>query len=380
MMDRQLYVLALPGEAVTNVESKLQRNVSADAVVDGGPASVEPVSVEPERRSLAGQYRGRYAALMATELRELAAATGVGVVPLFDPGGRSDADGYYAVQSAAVGPLDARGPAIQGFDATLVKKGTRRSHRRAVETALSQPENGNDFGNATTGYVTAPAAATCVRWLDPVAGSTERPTAVATRTGEFGDVDVYDATASPYADPTLVYDLPYVEEGRVDCKVWDDHGRAKLDADGVTAWQRAFRTDHEFHGRPVVENGLLRLRFDEASNALSAWTWDADSSAWSSVSLGSSDWELADLDLVEVGMTAIRAQVTFRDPAQSPTAHFALDLALHRGYQGAQWFVPKNEQGPTPSGLVTLLDPVADGSVVDPQPSKGLVAREEVRK
>lgn len=380
MTGKRLYVLPIPADATTDAESKLNRNVSARGVVGGETAAVEPVSVEAHRRSLRGEYRGRYAGRMAAELRELFDAAGYGTVPFHGTDGRTDEDGYYALQSATVGPLDPRGDAFQGFQGALTKQGTRRSHWRAVETAPVQPEGGTDFGNDTTGHVGVPAAAGKVRWFDPVTGTRSSATVLETRTGEFGDVDVYDAMAPSFDDPVLLYDLPYAEEGKVDCRVWDDHGRSKLDDDGVVAWQRAFRADHEYHGVPVVENGLLRLRFDESGDGLSAWAWDDEAGSWSSVSLGSSDWELFDLDLVEVSPAAVRAQAEFHDTSQSPTAYFSLVMALHRGYREAQWFVPEGEQGPTPSGLVTLLDQVADGSVVDLQGENGLVARTEVRK
>jgi len=59
---------------------------------------------------------------------------------------------------------------------------------------------------------------------------------------------------------------------------------------------------------------------------------------------------------------------------------YSLDMSLNRGYSGAQWTIPENESGPVPSGLQDKLTSIANGSVVDPQESTTLVAREEVRR
>ncbi|WP_435175662.1 hypothetical protein [Halorussus sp. AFM4] len=374
MTEKNLYTLIVPSDAQTLTRNQIQRNTATQGLLNEGTASVQSLSLDPDQKLLRGQYRGKYSELMAEEFEELFSSD-VEQVPFFAVSSQSKDDGYYTLANVDIEPVDPRTSHVHSFDGVLTKAGTRSTHHRSVATTVRQVEN--DMGNTQTALVGVDAGATNVRWYDNESEQTEAVSVVETRTGEKGSVDVVDALASSYDNPTLVYDLPYSDEGKVDVVVWDDHGRSKLDSDGVNSWQWVFATSHEFAGSAIVDNGLVRVQLD---SGLSVTQWDSSISSWSAVSLGSSNWELDDWSLTRIGPGRVEARTRFRDPSTSPTSYFELDMRLPRGWTLPQWVVAENEQGPTPSGLQDLLSPVADGQDYAAEASQGLVTREEVSK
>lgn len=390
MPTRYLGPVEIPGDSQMSEREQRQRQLARQSALQDLPA-VETVSSDPGDHTLSGQYRGAHAEKLAAELQELVEYAGIETVPFTTEPTGSPLDAFYSIQSGDFQPLHPQEPRLQRFEVALVREGTPGSHYRAVTTAPSQPENGTDAGNDTTGYVGVPAAASKVRWFNPEAKTTVEPTVATTRSGEHGDIQLYDAlNDTSIRGPTLLYELPLGQAWQTDVQVWDGRGHGltgKTDADDVVQWWRVFSPEHDYTGRVIVSNRVLRLAFDESSNEVKAERWDAGTSAWSSVTLPESDWEVFDVDVTEIGFAEARAQVEFRDPTQSPTAYYSLDMVLPRGYESAQWFNPPGESPPAPTGLIDpadgdqgLLDPIADTSVVDPQAAAGLVARSEVRK
>ncbi|MFC4549375.1 MULTISPECIES: hypothetical protein [Halorussus] len=379
MTDLLLYALALPRAGQTQTEQQQRQNLSKHGLLDNDSGVVQHVSSEPGTRALSGVYRGKYAEKMASELEELATAAGDSSLPLAGRGTSTPMDGYYSVEEADVRPADPKAQNLYRYRLSLAKDGTRASRRRAISTTVVQVEN--DLGNDQTALVGVPTAAEDVRWSDSESKQTEAVAVVETRSAELGDVDVVDAKASSFTNPTLVYDVDYTAEADVDVRVWDTQGHgSKLDGDGYLQWKKVFSTSHDFSGNPVCDNGLVRLTFDTAANSLAVEEWDSSTSTWSAVALGTSNWELAGLDVTEIGLASIEAQVRFEDPSQSPTAEYYLNMSLKRGWEWPLWTVPENETPPTPSGLQDLLAPVASGSDYDPQEVQTLVDRSEVRK
>ncbi|MFC7044305.1 hypothetical protein ACFQH6_20690 [Halobacteriaceae archaeon GCM10025711] len=385
-MTKRLYRTTIPAASLTDGRQSLRRRLAKLGVIDGG-TSLENIAGQPGELLLEGQYRGKYADMLAAELQELLNASGIEYVPLYSVGGSSPDDGYYATQSIDSSRQDPRAPNLTQFSGTLAKKGTRAKHWRATKTAPYQPENGTDFGNDTTGYIGVPTAASKVRWYDPSDRTLATPSVVTTRTAEGGDIDIYDAQSAPFDDPVLIYDRPYSSEGDVDVGVWDTYGRLETDSDGDFAWQEAFDPDHDYIGLPNIENGLIRIQFDEPNSSLAAWTWDDAGGSWSSVSLGaesdSTDWTVYDVNIREISPATVRVQVEFYETTGNDSGgvrYYTLDLVLPRGYTEPQWFVPQNETPPTPTGLQDKLTPIADTSVYDVDAADQLVAREEVAK
>lgn len=395
-MTRKLYRTPFPSHSLDDSSTSIQRRLSQLGLLEGGGA-VENIAGNPESITLNGQYHGDDAELLTSELRELLNADGLEYVALYDPREDLPERGYYATESGSGGRFKPQTPEIGEFAGTLSLAGTRQSEWRSIATTPTQVENDMGTAAGSTAYVGVHGAAKKVRWFDPGQG-TEAAERVVRRQAEFGPVDIYDAQASSFDRPTLIFDLEYHKEGDTDVGLWDDYGRgAKYGYEGPTIstdtlvgqatigaeysrWQRVYDTGHSYRGVPIADNGLLRLFFDEASQHLAAAEYVHELDTWTPRALGDSSWQLYDFDVTRIGSAELAAQVEFVDYSQSPTAFFALDMRLHRGMHTALWSVPANESGSTPSGLQTKLDPVASSDIVDPQPHEGLVSRRDVRK
>ncbi|OYR72708.1 hypothetical protein [Halorubrum ezzemoulense] len=394
-----LYKQPLPEATTDQNRDELGTVLSEQGVLDGD-ALVEAISSEAADLSLTGSYAaGDWAPLLAGELEELADAS-MGALPLFGTGGASDLDsGYYEVESADVGPPHAVGKRVYEWDLTLTKKGTRKSHLRAVETEVTQPSPGHEFGNDTDALVGIPTAATAVRVVDTLSQPTQRASTAPIDTVDtpHGSIDVYDVNAEAIDTPIYIYRVAYDEEAPVDVRVYDTLGRDGQYIEGsdgrVRQWQGVYARDHDFAGAVVIENGLLRVTIDEPTNAdataaLEAETYDAGADSWSTVSLPSyadgdldTDWQPADVDLTHIGQARVAAQVEFEAVAGTNAGDvFAVDVELERGRESLEVWIPERVTAEIPTDLEALLDPIASTSVVDTGVEQGLVAREEVRR
>jgi len=367
-MTHRLYTTRVSDDAIQSQEPSAQARLEALAGLDALGA-VESTGQQPADLRLNGQYRGEYAEMLRTELRELASSPTKDALAWYAIGGGDPDAGYYTAESTSGGRLRPQADAITTFDVSLTQKGTRASHRRAIRP--DPKERPHPWGNDTTEYVGVPAAAGKVQWLSRERDATAAATPVDTVTAEFGSVERYDVAASPASvgdRPYLVYDLPLSESGPVDAHVYDTYGRAEINADGDFAWQEVHRSDHVPRGILVIENGRLRLRLDE-TNGLAAERYSAGS--WAGVTLGTSDWRLFDADLRRPGAAQVRARLTFEDTTTGDL--FELACVLPRGWADALFYSPADLQ--VPSGLVTRLDPIAATTVKDVQPERTLIER-----
>lgn len=374
---KYLYTTPLPEAAQTSETNQLRQQLSQLGLLDQPGTAVENISSGGGDLTLEGQYRygERVSEMLAAELRELSSA-GTAGLPLYREDGRFADAGYYVIKSVDVDPVHANRREVYQFQISLVLEGTRADKFRAVRTGVSQEDH--PFGNLTTAEVAAPAAATDVQWLNEETKETVDPTLVATRTAEGGDISVYDARAPTIDNPTLVYDLAYSQGSEYDVRVWDTRGNSsKLDADGLVTWEKCYSRSHDFAGEKVLDNGLVRLRFDAGGSGLSAERWDDGAGSWTSQSLGTSDWTLRSADIRHIGRARVDARAVFEDSTQSPTAVYPLDVSLKRGWVDPLWSEIDGEGG-TPTGLVDLLDAVADEQIYSPGGTLGLVDREEV--
>jgi len=377
MTDLELYAVPLPEQGRNRAGRTGTTEQQLQAILGSDSGAVESIAPRPGERTLRQDYVDTYAAVRAQELAEL--ANGISSpLPLHAQTGTSLEDAYVTASRAEVEPIDPRGrDSFQRATLTISEAGSVAEDWRATRTAVTQVDH--PFGNTLDAVVGIPAAARKLRWLNEETGAREVPTVQATRTTASGrDVDVLHADASSYDDPTAIYEIDYADIGWTDPRVWDDRGNANIDDNsGRTQWQKVFATGHRYDGQAVIENGLVRLLFDEGTNALTVEEWDTGTSSWSRVSLGASDWELFDVDLRDIGLARVRAQIEFRDTTQSPTAFHRLSMRLTRGLNWPIW-ANEIEGAAVPSGLETLLDPVASATVFDAQAQAGLVPRAEV--
>lgn len=381
MADYKLYTLPVNEAGQFDTGTDTRRQLALQGALEEDLSSVSSLGSEPGEQTVAFNIRsGTVAPMIAKELEELSNAAGVDTVPVYAPNGESDVDGYYAVESADVSRAAPQQDEVWVANTTLRREGRRGSHYRSTSTTQAQVDNPFYDGSDQTMPVGVPTAASKLQWTDdqgaraPVAAADE----IATRSGEFGDVQVLDAREAPYDDPTLVYELEFAEEMMTNPVLWDTRGNAsKLDGDSNRQWQHVFSTEHDAEGGLVFENGLLRLTLnDEGATPgaqITAETWDG--SSWNAVSLGSpSGWEVFDVDVTRAADDRLEAQVTFSDGSQ----FFEVDVQLPLGGDSVLFSLP--DGGPLPGGLDTWLSPIAAEHVYDAQVELGVVAKREVRQ
>ncbi len=340
-------------------------------------------------------YSGARAARRALALTELAGS--VTMQPLSVPRVEAGAGGYFVATDARRRPSRKQTDRQRGEETVsvdLARKGTRKTHLLAVETAPSQPEPGHEFGNDLTALVGIPAGARRARIVDSTSSPTqrERPTPVETVEAEHGAVDLFDATSEAIDEPIYLYDLEYDAQGDVDPGVWDMYGEAdRADEDGVLAWGQVFDTGHDFTGSVVIENGLLRITIDEPTNAdatasLEVEEYDPGTDSWATVALPAypetldTDWQPADVDLTHIGQVGVAAQVEVEAVAGVDEGDvYSVDVELERGRSDVGVWIPESVDEQLPTDLRTMLEPIAAMSVVDSGVEQRLVARSEVR-
>ena len=380
-----LYKIPLKNAAQTDEREDLQAILAEHGILDGDQTAVEGLSNNAERLVLEGQFRygPHFSQLLADELEELADSA-LGALPVFGSGREFDTVGYYEIERASVQPAHGTSPAVMLWELTLMKMGSRQSHYRSVETNPTQIDH--EWGNDTDALVATPATARKVRWFDAETRAVAPASETETRTGAYGDLAVYDLADGQVAlgvdAPTLIYEVPYDQEARFDVHFYDTLGQDEKyleGADGkrVRAWETIFVTDHDIDGAVVLENGLLRLWFDEGSGSLEAEEWDASSEEWAEIGLPSTDWAVYDVDVTSIGMAQTQMQVTFEDDGGELVA---LNVRLERGHERALWWLPADETGPIPEGLEDLLEPVAAETQLTATPTAALVERGEVRR
>jgi hypothetical protein len=384
--DLKLYTLVATGAGQTDRENNLRQQIASSGVLNQDGGNIEQIASEPADQQIRGHYRARYAAKMAQELEELA-SSGLGPLPVtaLSDSVSTALDGYYEIESADIAPPRAATEAVQRYDVSLSKKGTRNSAWRALETNPSQVDHDEQWGNDTTELVGMPSTASKVRWYRDETSAVAPASATSTRQAELGDVEIFDLadgrsalSLSSDQDLWLIYDIDYGAEETVDIRVWDTRGYdSKHDNDGGLQWAKLFNTQHDFDDLVVLDSGVLRLELDEAAGTITAETWESSTSSWTSVGMSNdSSWSLLDVDLTHVGMVRVDAQLTFSDGSSL----YALDAILGRGDDSVLFAIPDGESAPIPSGIVDWLDPVAASTVYATAGQKDLIDRQEVRR
>jgi len=399
MTDRLLYNLAIPEQAQLSQSQRQARQLLTQGTLGTGPGAVEDISGDPPGQTLAGRVAGKHAELTAREFEELFSADAIEVVPIFERGAdTSREDRWVALEDVDVNPAHPTDSRVQEFDGSLRTKGTRRSHWRVVLTNPTTEDN--PLGSASNEEIALSGRARRVQWYDRSTGDLEDASEQRVIEGEHDRLAVYDATDPSFDGPTLIYDLAYRHEWPVDTRVWDDYGRSKLDevtvSDGATVgsatvgsatvgtgvettavqWQRVYEPSHDYVGRPVLENDILRLRPDGPRGKLRVYRWNAADEHYDRVQLGGSDWRLIDWNTKRIGVERIDGQAEFEDQSNPGTTH-NLNWSLKRGYGDVLWLNPDNE-GSVPSGLTDRLDPIAHDSDQDPAAVADVIKRSEV--
>lgn len=394
-MSRLLHAINIPEDALTDPRAAQQSQLATAGVLDSPSGTVEDIAAEPGTQALIGALAGRFAQLTAAELEELFSSD-LTVPYTVRDGDDPQIDGYYATEQVEIRRGAAEADRLQRFDGSLTLKGTREDYRRAVRTNPQTVDN--PFGSASTPEIGLTIRADSVQWFDDVGGGLEDATAQRRVEGAHDALDIYDASEPSFDSPILVYDLDYREEFPTDCTVWDSFNRSKIyrdpgsspqvgtatvgsstvggDRARAVQWQRVYAEDHEFVGDIVLETDRLRLTVTQDAD-LRAYRWSPAEGQWTLVQLGTSDWRLADIDLTDIGLANIDAQLTFED--QSTGTREAIDVALLRGLEDAVFTTPDNVTS-TSQGLIDRLSPIADDSDRVVAPTQAVVKRTETNR
>ncbi|WP_226043472.1 hypothetical protein [Natrinema sp. DC36] len=377
---KYIYNSPIPEAAQTAESDSLGQKLAEAGILQEDGAIVESLSSEAADLSLSGQYRWgeEISTMLANELDELSDSS-LPTLPLYRRSGSYSNAGYYEIASADVEPLHANDRSVWAYTLSLTFVGKKGSYYRALESNPRELEH--QFGNTLERLVGVPSTAEKVQWLGD-AGARASATPVETRSTAAADVDIYDLdNASVEGDaPTLIYAVDYANEVPCGVRVYDTRGYdAKFTDEGIRQWQTIHSTEHDIANQVVLSNALLRLRLDEANGTLEAEEWDSATDGWTTVGLEADQpatIDLFDVDLMDVAMVRDRAQLTF----DVDGSLFALNAILNRGYDAVQFSKPEDEAGPIPTELADWLSPIASESLIDPNASKGLVARNNVRR
>lgn len=274
----RVYIPVLPQPQATRTKAGIRAQIQQSGLLQQGGTATEKIAAENIDLVLNGQLRwgDTFSRKVARELESLSRSDYSGV-PYYAtrPSESTRDEGYYEVERVEINP--AHPNTEQAFEAVvaLSDAGTKEEHWRSVTTFSDETIN-TGLATGSGGLISIPSTARKVKWFDTASG-TESASSTTTVTGEFGDLKVYDPTQPSFDDPTLIYEVPYADERGVDVRVWDDLGLSKTTTIGgndFTRWVHAFHSAFEFDGRPVVDNGRMRLRFDEDAGVVELYEWD----------------------------------------------------------------------------------------------------------
>lgn len=382
----KLYTIGLPDADAGQPSNRIGSQIQQAGLIQQGGVATEQIATSNVDLTLTGQWRygKRFAKKVARELESLGAGS-YSALPLFDAKSTELARqaGYYEIANVDVSPAHPTSEDVFEFTVGLNETGTRETHWRAVRT--TQETVDTLFTGTDTSYVAIPNEATKAQWYDSQQG-TEKANPSNTVESEFGDVDRFDPTDSTYDNPTLLYELPFAREGRIDAKAWDDRQRGKFwtftDSGGTSTsfnqWAHVFNTSWEFDGSPVIDTGRLRVWFDPPSGAnrsdIYAETWDATNGEWSTVGLPSTSYDLIDVDLTAVGSGEITAQLLWTDGTNLDRINGIFD----RGDDSVLWTETDNESS-TAQGVKDAIMAIARQTDQNVAPAQTVIPRSEAR-
>jgi len=422
----KLYTIDLPDADAGQPSDRIGSDIRQAGLVEQGGVATEQIATQNVDLTLTGQWRygERFSKKAARELESLGAGS-YSALPFFtDKEELERKTGYYELADVDVSPTQQNSEDVFEWTVGLNETGTRETHWRAVRT--TQETVDTLFDGSDTSYVAIPSEATKAQWFDSQEG-TEKANLTDTVESEFGSVDRYDPTDSTFDNPTLLYELPFDREGRVDAKVWDDRNRDKFwtfesgsETVDVNQWAHVFNTSWEFDGSPVIDTGRLRVWFDTPSTidaevlvvpegetytipagttetylttdvdgtlvidgtlqllgentGIFAERWDASNNEWVFVGLTSTDWEVIDVDLTTIGPHEVQAQLLWTDG----TDLGRVDGIFDRGDDSVFWVKPDNETT-TAQGIIDTIEAIARKTDTNVAPAQTVIARSETR-
>lgn len=374
----RLYVTPLPDSQAISADEGVRAQIQQSGLLQAGGTATEKIAQDNIDLVVSGQFRkgARFSRKLADELSSIGESDYSGL-PLFRAGvgGGGKNAGYYEVESVDVSPPQPVTEEVFEYEVSFTFTDTKENVWTSVETTIEDVETG--LATGSNSLIGLPASAGKVRWFSEASGK-ENATASSTVSAEFGDVDLYDPQDTSVTNPILLYELDYSETGNVDVRVYDDRNLSKYYSVGgeeFSQWTHAYHTSYEYEGAPVVDNGLLRVRFDESNGVVEAYEWNNSTSTWDTITVNMGDYQLVDADFESISPVDTRVFTEWYDTVDDRLEQ-AL-LSFQRGLSGA---IARYPDGTTQtSGLESVLSPFVVDYSTDVKPSRALKARGEVK-
>lgn len=398
-MTLQLYNIWLQEGATATAEDKIRADIQQAGFVGQGGTTSERVSAESIDLTVTGQFRlgDTLSRKFAVELDSLG-ASGYEAVPLFDDEKTDRKRKYYHVRQADTKPAHQTTDGTFEYTVALSEAGTHEDNWRAMRTNTETVKT--NLASGSDPRIAIDASASKERFFDPASG-TDTATIQSQEVGDGGAVELFNPTEPSFADPTLIYETSFAAERDTDVLVYDDRRVDKQlvftsssgsggfqydtaqydtaafggdDETAATQWHHVFHESHEFDGRPVIDTGRLRVRFDERAGTITAYQTVDGTYAETAIDHG--DYELFDADLEEIGPTDVRVFTEWEDTTDGSID--AATLSFQRGIDEVLVRAPPGASS-VASALEDVFRPIAADWATDPSPSVDLIRRTEVR-
>lgn len=375
----RLYLTPTPNATADSARDNISSAIEQTGLIDIGGAATENIATENVDLRLRGrvQYGPRLNRKVATELESLAESryTAVPFVDDSTTGALERKRGYYEVERADVTPAHPVSESLYEYELGLTFRGTAEDSLRRVGTTIETVTS--PLATGTPGTIAIPATALRPRWYTQEDGP-EPATPADTVVAEFGDVDIFEPSSAPYADPSLIYRLPFEDDGPTDTRVFDDFNRTKFvstsTGDEVNQWIHAYHRGYQFTGEPVIDTGRIRVFLEPSADRLTAEEYNATADAWDPLNVTMGDYVLLDFSFRRMGPAGVTVKLTFKDTTDgTQTAIFM------NAYRGKNRVLIRPLIGQSiPQAIADIFATIGSAQTTDPNPVQTLLAREDL--
>jgi hypothetical protein len=375
----RLYLTPTPNATADSARDNIASAIEQIGLIDVGGAATENIATESVDLQLRGrvQFGPRLNNKVATELESLAESqyTAVPFVDDSTTGSLERKRGYYELERADVTPAHPVSESLYEYDLRLTFRGTAEDSLRQVRTTIESVTS--PLATGSPGTIAIPSAAIRPRWYTQADGP-ETATPIATESAEFGDVDIFEPSTAPYADPSLIYRLPFDADGPTDARVLDTFNRDKFATEStggqINQWVHVYHTGYQFTGDPVIDTGRIRVFLDVTNGRLQAEEYNPSADVWDPLNVTMGDYALRDFSFQRIGPAGTTVRLTFENTTDGTET--ALNM---NAYRGDDRVLIRPLIGETiPQAVADIFSTIGSTDTTDPNPVQTLLAREDV--